>query len=333
MSGVFNNLFGGGNKHQTPSPVGADSGFDDFDVKPIISTASASLASGASAAASAAAPSLTAGVGEVSGKTVPYTKWYRIWERTTPSDFIIEAVFIPAILCVCLFHVLGMRRNRRRARTFAQAHLPILQDEYALVGYGRSRRTQPARLSAQEIEQGNIPSIVLKESAANNFSMYATGRQNVAFLDIDIVTTKWYNPFIQICNFVLSYVFESVERPMERALLVAYAFDGREKELVPALQPDKEEIERKAKKESSVYDGFVFAIVHKNAMRKLREERYDISLTQTKDSDKLPQWATVMSESAEITDALLTKDLVQAVEEAGENNFQVTSSRRVSPLQ
>ena len=42
------------------------------------------------------------------------------------------------------------------------------------------------------------------------------------------------------------------------------------------------------------------------------------SLTSTKDSSKLPNWATVMSESAEITDFLLTPELVKAVESAGE---------------
>lgn len=217
--------------------------------------------------------------------------------------------------------MLGMRRNRARARTFAQAHLPLLQDEFSLVGYGRTKRTQPAHLSAEDINAGKIPSNVLKERGANEFTMYASGRQNVAFLDINIVTSKWYNPFVQILNLVFSFLMESVEMPVEKALLVSYAFDGHEADLVPAPPPEQEEIERKAKKESSVYDGFVFAVVHKNAMRKLREERYDISLTQTKDSPKLPPWATVMSESAEITDTLLTRDLIQAVEEVGEDYF------------
>ena len=49
-------------------------------------------------------------------------------------------------------------------------------------------------------------------------------------------------------------------------------------------------------------------IVNKMQMRKLRDERYDASLTFTKDNSKLPDWATVMSESAEVTDMMLTKD-------------------------
>jgi hypothetical protein len=69
----------------------------------------------------------------------------------------------------------------------------------------------------------------------------------------------------------------------------------------------------------STYDGFVWAIVHKDRMKTLREDRYDVSLTSTKDHPSLPAWATIMSESAQITDALLTPELIKAVKEAGED--------------
>jgi hypothetical protein len=53
-------------------------------------------------------------------------------------------------------------------------------------------------------------------------------------------------------------------------------------------------------------------------MKQLRDDRYDVSITTTKDNSKLPNWATVMSESAEVTDFLLTPELVKAVEQAGD---------------
>ena len=65
----------------------------------------------------------------------------------------------------------------------------------------------------------------------------------------------------------------------------------------------------------------MFAVVHKNYMKTLRDGRYDLSLTSTKDHAKLPQWATTMSESAEITDAMLTTELLDALRNA-ENNFE-----------
>ena len=79
------------------------------------------------------------------------------------------------------------------------------------------------------------------------------------------------------------------------------------------MLPQAEKIGR-----DSSYDGFVFAIVHKNKMKQLRDDRYDLSLTTTKDHAKLPVWATVMSESAEITEAMLTDDLLKAVNECGD---------------
>jgi hypothetical protein len=56
-------------------------------------------------------------------------------------------------------------------------------------------------------------------------------------------------------------------------------------------------------------------------MRKFRTDRYDASITFSKDHPKLPSWVTVMSESAEITETLLTPELIQAIEQAG-NDFE-----------
>jgi len=90
-----------------------------------------------------------------------------------------------------------------------------------------------------------------------------------------------------------------------------YVFDGRETKLVPGGDALK-------KVGNSTFDGFVWGIVHKDLMKRLREDRYDLSLTTTKDHDKLPVWATIMSESAEVTTTLLTPELIKAVEQAGE---------------
>jgi len=53
-------------------------------------------------------------------------------------------------------------------------------------------------------------------------------------------------------------------------------------------------------------------------LRRLREDRYDLSLTQTKDHPKLPEWTTVMSENAEITESMLTTELIKAIQDAGD---------------
>ena len=92
-------------------------------------------------------------------------------------------------------------------------------------------------------------------------------------------------------------------------------FEGREKDFVPPPVPGQEPVKGTG---NSGYDGFVWAVVNKMAMRRLREERYDASLTFTKDNAKLPDWATCMSESAEVTEMMLTKELTEGIKKAGD---------------
>ena len=63
-------------------------------------------------------------------------------------------------------------------------------------------------------------------------------------------------------------------------------------------------------------NGFVFAIVNKEIMKRAREEKYYLSLSKTTDSPKLPVNFVFMSEATEITDNLFTPELEEAVQKA-----------------
>lgn len=234
----------------------------------------------------------------------PYTKWYRVWERVTIADFYQELAIIPILLIIILVNLWGASANRSRAKDWARTYLPLLSAEFAAVGFGRSRR-QPS------IEDAEL----YKEKSKNEFVTYCTGRQNVAALDINLSLYKRYNPALWFGELALSFFFDTFTAPVERIVATATCFDGKEKSLVPAQAQGQGQ----PLGGNSSYDGFVWAVVHKDKMRQLREERYDVSLTQTKDHSKLPAWTTVMSESSEITDALLTPELIKAVTEAGED--------------
>lgn len=239
------------------------------------------------------------GAAPTTSTDVIFTKWYRVWERTSPSDFYAEAVILPFVVVIISLHIWGRRTNQRKAKCWIEAHGPVLEKEYALVGYGGEE--------------------LLKEKTAQEYATYASGRQNVAFTDVKLDLYKRYNPATLIVEFILSFLFESIRAPAERMVATSYVFDGREKELVPAKsQQQLDAIESQARSKSSVYDQFVFAIVHKDLMKSVREDRYDISLTSTKDHASLPVWATTMSESAAVTDAILTSELVKAIESAGD---------------
>jgi hypothetical protein len=236
---------------------------------------------------------------------VPYTKWYRVWERTSLDDFKMELYILPFLFLVILVHVWGTRRNRRKATNWMRAHAPVLQQEFAQVGYTRPRGESQ---EVKDVEQ------LLKEKKADEYMTYATGRQNVAFVDFKITLAKRYNPLMRFGEMLIGTFFESLPAPEERLEATSYVFDGQESKIAPGYKQGEE----KKSVPNSSFAGFVFAIVHKDLMKRLREDRYDLSLTSTKDHAKLPVWTTVMSESAEITEKLLTPELIQAVHNAGD---------------
>ncbi|PGH21631.1 hypothetical protein AJ80_03064 [Polytolypa hystricis UAMH7299] len=307
MSAILQNILKGGAETPSPSSSG-DADFADFPGAP--EQPVAPVSGGVPVVNTPSQGATTA-----AGTAVPFTKWYRVWERTSPQDFIQEAFVLPFIILVLLSHFWGTRRNRRTARTWAKAHVPLLQSEFEVVGYNGIRKEIPTPPEADEIE---IPEGIIKERSPQEFVLYATGRQNVAFVDVTIKLLKWYNPVYLFGDWMLSMVMDSWPAPTQKIDCFAYAFDGKEKDIVPVPAAEKETLERRSKANNSSYDGFVFAVVHKNKMRQLREDRYDVSLTFTKDNPKLPAWTTVMSESAEVTDMILTKDLISAIENAGD---------------
>lgn len=191
------------------------------------------------------------------------------------------------------------------------AHAPVLSSEFALVGYGNKPIQEDARITAEA-----LPADLIKEKSTHVFQSYATGRQNIAWVDLKLQLLKLSNPPLIGAEWLLSQVLESFSAPRETIETVIYCFDGNEKRFVLPAVPGSEEVAPKTG--NSAYDGFVCAIVNKSGMQRLRDERYDVSLTNTKDHPKVPAWATVMSESAEVTETLLTKDLIAAIEKAGD---------------
>jgi hypothetical protein len=233
----------------------------------------------------------------------PYTKWYNVHERHSLSEFRTEALILSIIAIICAFHFIGSRLNRAKARAWAKAHAPLLTSEFALVGFGATQISE------------NEPEKVLKERSLFEYAAYSTGRQNIAFMDVKLSLMKRFNPMLLFPEFIIGFLFESYPIPEDSLGATIYPFDGKEDKIVPGL-PGSAELRSKDSK--SAFDGFVWAVVNKNQMKELRDERYDVSITFTKDHPKLPVWTTVMSESAEITNSLLTDELVDAINKAGD---------------
>jgi hypothetical protein len=245
----------------------------------------------------------------------PYTKWYRLDERYTLADFRAEGIILACIVLIFTLHVIGSRLNRSKAKKWIKAHSKTLASEFALVGFGSSPtsgRDGETDFLVADLAQ---PEKALREKSLFEFTTYATGRQNIAFMDVKLSLVRRFNPLMTLAEWGLGLFFDSFPAPQDTVKAVIYPFDGKEALTVPGL-PGAAELRTKDTK--STYDGFVWAIVNKERMKEVRDERFDVSLTFTKDNSKLPIWLTVMSESAEITKVLLTNELAKAAESAGD---------------
>lgn len=252
---------------------------------------------------------------------MPWTKWYNIHERHSLSEFKSEGIILSCLVVVLLLHLFGARLNREKARKWARAHAEPLVSEFSLVGTDgvpppvtdQSGQELVQALAAANAAKGDR---ILKENSLFEFTTYATGRQNIAFLDVKLTLKKRFNPIVTFIETTLGFFWDTFTTPEDTAEAFIYPFDGREALTVPGQLPGTAEL--KAKESKSAFDGFVWAVVNKERMKQFREERYDLSITSTKDHSKLPVWLTIMSENAEITETLLTPTLIEAVKSAGE---------------
>ncbi|KAB5570445.1 hypothetical protein GE09DRAFT_1217883 [Coniochaeta sp. 2T2.1] len=309
MAQLLNNLFGGSKTTAKAIPTG-DADFADFADAP-------APAPPVSPVDVNAAPGIARGPAPTG---VPYTKWYNVHERHSLSEFRGEGLIIACMAVILVLHLLGARLNRSKARKWARAHAGTLIDQFALVGFApvtpnaadKSGEELVATLAADNADREDE---ILREKSLFEFATYATGRQNVAFVDVKLTLKKRFNPIVTAIESTVGFFWDTFATPDDTCEAFLYPFDGKEALTVPGL-PGAAEL--KGQQSKSAYDGFVWAIVNKEHMKQFRDERYDLSITVTKDNPKLPAWLTVMTESAEITDILLTPELIKAAEQAGE---------------
>lgn len=211
-------------------------------------------------------------------------------------------LLLPLVILSVVMHYWGAKRNRQIARQWMNTVKPVFDAEYAEVGF------KDSKVDSSELSDDAL----YREKSKHTFLTYATGRQNVAFMDVTLQLYKRENIIAWFGETAAGFLFESWPMPAEKLELTVQAFDGQEAQYV--LKNDNP-----ISKGNSTYDGFVWAVVHKDHMKQLRDDRYDLSITSTKEHAKLPDWATVMSESAEITDLLLTQDLIKAIESCGDS--------------
>ncbi|ODV80188.1 DUF1682-domain-containing protein [Suhomyces tanzawaensis NRRL Y-17324] len=127
------------------------------------------------------------------------------------------------------------------------------------------------------------------KDSSENYSSYATGRANIAKVDLTFRLVPRHNIFVWILETVMSFFTENIYAPVDKVEIV--------------ITPSKD----------VQYENFIAAIVSKIGMNDFRKFNYYLSLTKTSDSANLPESFVYMGEANEFQDKITTPELKQAL--------------------
>lgn len=188
-----------------------------------------------------------------------------IKERLLHYDWSKEGFIVLFILFyVGLFYV-GSSMNKKKVNAWVDANKAVLASQFHQVG------ANPVGVQDRKLVVADTPS---------HFTTYATGRVNIDTLTAKTKLKTRQNLLTLIFEYVFSFFMDAVPVPTDEVTITL-----------------------KINKGANAPDG-IWAIVHKDAMRKARDDLYYLSLTKTSDSDKLPNSCVFMAESAEFTEKL-----------------------------
>lgn len=199
-----------------------------------------------------------------------------IKERLMHYDWSKEVFIVAFIVFYVGLFYLGTSLNKKKINAWVDANKAVLASQFHQVG------ANPVGVKDRKILVSDTPS---------NFTTYATGRVTIDSLTAKTKLKTRQNLLTLLFEYVFSFFMDAVPVPTDEVTITL-----------------------KLNKQANVPDG-IWAIVHKDAMRKAREDLYYLSLTKTSDSDKLPVSAVFMSESAELTEKLYNPALKELLTE------------------
>lgn len=127
------------------------------------------------------------------------------------------------------------------------------------------------------------------KDSSENFSSYATGRKNIAKVDLTLKLKARHNISVLVMETLLSYFTESVPPPVDKVEIVVTPSDDVQ------------------------YDNFIQAIVSKIGMNDSRKFNYFLSLSRTVDSTEIPESFVFMTEVNEIQEKIAIPELVEGL--------------------
>lgn len=191
-----------------------------------------------------------------------------VWQRAKLLNWNLEMLTLITIVVYVILYKIGDMYNQRMVNGFLLGLKPTFESNF--FQYGTSK-TQ----------------LYVKDSS-ENYSSYATGRENISRVNIDFKLRPRHNIFVWILEGIMSYFTEFVQKPIDKVDIVIHP--------------------------SAPYDNFISAIVSKVGMNDYRKFNYFLSLTKTSDSSKIPESFVFMSEGNEFQDKILTSGLENALD-------------------
>lgn len=189
--------------------------------------------------------------------------------RIKLADWRLEMFTVATILVFCVLFKIGDLYNQRKVTGFLDGVADVFKNNFHQFGVA--------------------PDKLYVKDSSENYSAYATGRVNIAKVDLTFKLKPRHNLFVYLLEYALAFFTSSVQTPSDRVDIT----------ITPSLEAE--------------YDNFISAIVSKIGMNDFRKFNYFLSLTKTSDSDSLPQSFVFMSESTEIQEKLLTPRIKEAL--------------------
>ncbi|PWN41569.1 hypothetical protein IE81DRAFT_324426 [Ceraceosorus guamensis] len=209
-----------------------------------------------------------------------YTSNYTfpVWSQkytVRPIDYKVEASLLLLVALYIFLHLLGKARNQAVAKTWANVAVPMLADEFAVVGKG-------TEIGASGGEEH------LVWNGAGDALLFATGRRGVNSLHAYFELVPYHDPLALLYHFVGDIVAATVSSSARDTLSLHFA--------LPYQSPDN-------------VSG-VFAIISKTALRRSRAGRFDLTFTKLAgdaetSARKLDERFVVLSETSDLSDSLL----------------------------
>lgn len=191
-----------------------------------------------------------------------------IWERVKLNDWRLEFYTIGFTVVFAILFKVGDLYNKKLVTGFLNGIKGTLEENFYQVGVFKD-------------------ALYVKDSP-ENYSSYATGRENINKINLDFKLRPRNNIFVWFLEGVMSYFTEFVQKPIDKVDIV--------------IQP------------SFVYDNFITAVVSKLGMNDYRKFNYFLSLTKTTDSTKLPESFVFMSEASEFQDKVFDGEIAQSLD-------------------